>query len=82
MTWVLKPLKGAYYGTVVYNTETEDVVEFWLDFRKYTPDEVSPREKENGWGADIEWYGDVESVFSLDAAVTFINAMNSKEEVL
>lgn len=78
MTWVLSPLEGKYYGTKVENTKTGETASFWFGFRTYTEDEVSQREKDEGWNPFEQGYDHVEDRYSLEAAVTFVNAMNAK----
>ncbi len=73
--WILKPLQGKYYGTIVSNTETGDRIEVWLSMQgNYKPSE---REIDNGW---VEEYGydHVEIQSSYEAAKKIVKALNDE----
>lgn len=75
MSWIIKPLDGKYYGTVVENTETGEELNVWMDFvGDYT---ASSREKAKGWGKDGDKYYDhVELQRSYDIAEVICKALN------
>ena len=77
--WILEPLKSKYYSTKVIDTKTDAVVDIYIPFRNFTEDEVSEREKEDGWGLDDELYYDhVESQASYEAAKKIVKALNDE----
>lgn len=78
--WKVEPLGGKYYGTRVSNGDR--FIDIWTGFDKYTPEEVSVREKAQGWGEDGDYYFDhVESQFDYDTAVQIAEMLNKKENV-
>ena len=73
MTWKLEPLKGKYYGTKVWNDETDELIEVWLS----SVLKASEREIEDGWEEE-HGYDHVESQRSYEAAMIICEALNEK----
>lgn len=75
--WKVEPLEGKYYGTRVSNGDR--FIDVWTGFKGYTPEEVSIREKAQGWGKDGDYYfGHVESQFDYEIAVQIAEMLNKK----
>lgn len=69
------PLEGKHYGTLIEDTESDLTLTIWVGFKKYTTDEVSPRELEAGWYYDLG-YDHVESVYDIESAQAVCDKLN------
>lgn len=76
--WHLPELLGKYYGTIAEHTETGERVVFWNGFDYYTPEEVSEREKADGWEPE-HGYNHVESQRDYEMALRFVENENKFE---
>lgn len=74
-TWIVEPLKGKYYGTIVKHTDTGEVINVWLGGHK-----PSSRELANGW-QDGDGYDHVETLRSHKAAMYIADALNDMEKM-
>lgn len=77
MKWTIEPIKGKYYGTVVRNIETNELIVVWFPFGKTLV--VSSRELDDGWTEDYG-FDHVESERSYKAATIICKALNKELE--